>query len=349
MSQQSYRFWSRFIHRVALSGKVVPEVSFDIERLLFPIGDSNVADKKHVFVAGLARAGTTILMRQLHATGAFRSLTYRDMPFVLAPNLWARISGVSREEMVAEERAHGDGILVDFDSPEALEEVFWRVTCGDKYLLKDRLVPMTVDPERQADFRDYIALLLRNHESKRYLSKNNNNILRLQSLTQCFPNAVVIIPFREPLQHAYSLVRQHQAFLKRHNDDPFSLVYMNWLAHHEFGRGHRPFIFNDTRSPILERGDPQTELSYWLQLWLDTYNFVAKTASERCIFLSYERLCDEVDTVWPSLCSILDLPKQEPKVLLHRSHQVVDLEGPSGLAGECRLLYETLREREVSR
>jgi hypothetical protein len=334
---------------MALSGNAVAEASFDIERLLYPTSNTDVTDKQHIFVTGLARAGTTILMRQLYATGAFRTLTYRDMPFVLAPNLWSRMSRVSRKEMAPEERAHGDGLLVDFDSPEALEEIFWRVTCGDEYILEDRLVPMTADPAQQSAFKDYVALLLLQHEGKRYLSKNNNNILRLQSLTQCFPNAAVIIPLREPVQHAYSLLRQHRRFLSRHDEDAFSLSYMNWLVHHEFGRGHKRFVFDRAESVGSESGDPETELAYWLQLWLDTYAYVAKNAPESCIFLSYERLCDEVDDVWPRLCSRLRMPIQAPSEPLRRSHEAVDVEVPDELAQACGALYEMLREREAWR
>jgi hypothetical protein len=83
-----------------------------------------IVHEKHVFIAGLARAGTTILMRRFYASQAFRSLTYRDMPFVLAPTLWRKLAAQSGRNLVTAERAHGDGILVDIDSPESFEEVF---------------------------------------------------------------------------------------------------------------------------------------------------------------------------------------------------------------------------------
>ncbi len=46
-----------------------------------------------MYVCGLAGCGTTILLRVLGELGVFRSLTYRHMPFVLAPNTGAAITG----------------------------------------------------------------------------------------------------------------------------------------------------------------------------------------------------------------------------------------------------------------
>ena len=88
------------------------------------VDHNELVSKQHVFISGLARAGTTVLMRKFHATGLYRSLTYRDMPFVLAPNLWRRLSLISRREIENAERAHGDNLFVNIDSPESLDEVF---------------------------------------------------------------------------------------------------------------------------------------------------------------------------------------------------------------------------------
>lgn len=348
MSEHSYSFPSRVIHHLALSSKAVGEASFDIERAIYRVRGNDIGHQPHVFVTGLARAGTTILMRLLYRTGAYRSLTYRDMPFVLAPNLWSGIRKMSPKDMTAEERAHGDGILIDFDSPEALEEVFWRVTCGNDYIREDRLVPMSADRDAENDFRDYIALLLRQHPGKRYLSKNNNNILRLSSLVRCFPNATVVIPFREPLQHAYSLMRQHRNFLERHRRDRFSRKYMTWLAHHEFGQDHRPFVFDEkTIGHAARHGCPETDLGYWLQLWIDVYGFIYATAPEPCILLSYERLCSQTETVWSGLCSKLSLPKQPAAELLHLSHRAIDQDLPDELLHKAHALYDALSGRSA--
>ena len=311
--------------------------------MLYPIKKQNVVRGLHVFVAGLARAGTTILMRQLYATGVFRSLTYRDMPFVMAPNLWAAFTGRMRHQMAAQERAHGDGILVDFDSPEALDEVFWRIQCGARYIHPDHLAPMQATPEDRSAFQAYVAAILRSQPKKRYLSKNNNNILRLPDLAQSFPQAMILIPFRDPLDHAVSLQHQHQTFLTRHAEDPFSLRYMNWLAHHEFGANHKPFRFYGA-GPA---GDPTRDLGYWLQLWQKTYDYAARTAPRQAIFVCYETLCDETDQVWPHLCNRLDLPTQVPAHTFRRATQSAQADAPADLLKKCQTLYTELRARST--
>jgi len=60
-------------------------------------------------------------LNALSALPAMCVHTYRHMPFVLCPLLWHRVSRGLRQESKLSERAHGDGLLVGFDSPEAFE------------------------------------------------------------------------------------------------------------------------------------------------------------------------------------------------------------------------------------
>ena len=77
----------------------------------------------HVFVTGMARSGTTVLLNAIYESNSFASLTYQDMPFILSPNLWSKINK-DGFEIKKQERAHGDGISKNTSSPEAFEEVF---------------------------------------------------------------------------------------------------------------------------------------------------------------------------------------------------------------------------------
>ena len=235
-----YSALDRTLHHLALGNAMVAEMTFDIDQALARPDAARAGEGQHVFVAGLARAGTTILMRRFHATGAFRSLTYRDMPFVLAPNLWRRLSRLSRRDIARVERAHGDGVAVDADSPESFDEVFWRVFDGSGYLQADRLVPHAPDPDLAERYRAYVGAILAGSGCDRYLSKNNNNLLRLGFLAGTFPRALILVPFRDPLAHAASLRGQHRIFAEA-GSDPFVRQYMDYLSHHEFGPGHRPF------------------------------------------------------------------------------------------------------------
>lgn len=343
-ARNTYNFWSRTLHFLALANSAVAQAAFDVERAIYRPREADVTYSPHVFVTGLARAGTTILMRLIYGSGEFRSLTYRDMPFVLAPNVWHQICSLSQRHMAPVERSHGDGILIDFDSPEALEEVFWRAKCGADYIRRDRLVPMTVGPEVLSDFRHYIALLLARSPGKRYLSKNNNNLLRLAGLADCFPNASIIIPFREPIQHASSLMRQHVRFQDRQSGDRFEKRYMTWLVHHEFGHDHRPFVFDDSR---VAQGAGTQSLAYWLRLWIDVYEYIAANVPERGILLSYDRLCENTDAIWPLLCSRLQLPVQLLAEPLKRSHQPVTENVPPDLLDRAEALHVALCQRAI--
>ena len=55
-----------------------------MQKFLLPSPKNNSDD--HVFVSGLARSGTTALLNALYQSGTFASLSYDDMPFILAPN-----------------------------------------------------------------------------------------------------------------------------------------------------------------------------------------------------------------------------------------------------------------------
>ena len=278
----NYSATDRFLHRVALGASPLAEVVHDIEKARFLKRAPQARDGAHVFVCGLARAGTTVLTRELHRSGAFGSLTYRDMPFVMAPNLW---SAVSRSSSLArKERSHGDGLEVDLDSPEALDEVYWRLTSGADYIGADALRPHQPDADALEGYETLIRLVLLKTGKARYLAKNNNNILRLAPLAGHFPRARFLVPIRAPLEHARSLMRQHQRFARVAG---FDRQYVAWLGHHEFGATHLPFAFGGPPA-----GSPE-ELDYWLQIWIDVYRHlrgtVAGLAGQAC-FVPHERL-----------------------------------------------------------
>lgn len=344
MSPETYGAGARLFHKIALSGRATPEMFFDIEKAMHGRDCADATDGAHVFVSGLARSGTTLLMRMLHDTGAFASLTYRDMPLVMAPNFWRGISGAFQKSMTRRERAHGDGLEVDYDSPEALEEVFWRTFCGPDYIGADKLCPMTADDDVIAEFRLYIALVLKRYARSRYLSKNNNSILRLSSILKAFPNATILIPFREPADQAKSLLRQHKQFTKTHAEDVFSRQYMGWLAHHEFGGDQRRLVFDGGDASAY--GDPG-QLSYWLDLWIDAYAYLMQQADalgDQLVFFSYERFTDAPEETRARLLARLGL---ESTAALEVRDRPKDNSDPPPLArlNEAQALYHVMTDR----
>src|SRR4051812_3241920 len=123
-SDDVYSRADRILHRLALGWRGAVETSFDLEWMLFGKAARAIPVERPVFVCGLARAGTSLVARAVAAAPAMASPSYRDMPFPLAPNLWARLGGKRR--LGAAPRGHGDGLSHDLDTPEAIEEAFWR-------------------------------------------------------------------------------------------------------------------------------------------------------------------------------------------------------------------------------
>jgi hypothetical protein len=346
MQSHAYNAIERALHHLALGSSSIAEISFDLNLALS--SHKYEGDGSHVFVSGLARAGTTIIMRRLHETGLFRSLTYRDMPFVLCPNLWERLSSLSRRNIDAVERAHGDHLKIDADSPEALDEVFWRVFAGSEYIRPDHLCVHGADPELIERFRHYISCILRPQNAadakQKYLSKNNNNILRLSSLQIAFPNSKIVIPFRDPVQHANSLLSQHVKFSRLQGENGFTRSYMKWLAHHEFGLEHRPFWL-DTERPFRKSAYPTSSINYWLEMWLRLYDWIRDRRPDNSILVSYESLCAS-PVEWKRVLRRLGI-EGVPERAEHPFSRAEDKEVSGvdeALAAQARDLYRQLRQ-----
>jgi hypothetical protein len=349
MQGHSYNAAERVLHYLALASKPVAELSFDLNAVLSSRERRPAADDRHVFVSGLARAGTTIIMRRLHETGAFRSLTYRDMPFVLCPSLWQRISSTARKDAHATERAHGDRLTVDFDTPEALDEVFWRVFAGALYIKNDHLCIHAADSDLIEKFRNYIRYILDAQDPadrrSRYLSKNNNNILRLDAVRAAFPRATIVIPFRDPIQHANSLLEQHIRFSRLQRDDRFIRSYMGWLAHHEFGLAHKPFQL-DRRSRPEASPHEVASINYWLERWLEAYAWLLANRPDTSVLVCYEDLCSD-PRVWDRMLGRLEL-RIDGATSMTALARAGDKDVPgvdADLAATSHTLYDQLRHR----
>ena len=90
----NYSWLEQKLHKIALSSQFMREITFDFESTNI---SSTCETENHIFITGLARAGTTILLNALYKSNVFASLSYADMPFVLAPNLWSKISFNKRD------------------------------------------------------------------------------------------------------------------------------------------------------------------------------------------------------------------------------------------------------------
>lgn len=291
-SNNDYSLIDRLLHRMAFAHPLLQRALGEIESDIFASKFSGINVERPVFVTGLPRAGTTLLLEMLYATQEFATFTYREMPFPLAPLFWTSATGSSRKTGERRERAHGDGMEISFDSPEAFEEVAWLAYLRSVYVKDDRLLPLA--PEMiGAEFRETFAALARKiialqsapGESRRYLSKNNANISRLEAIRSIFPDAAVFVCLREPQSHVRSLMTQHARFLAIHDDDPFAREYMRWIGHFDFGANFRPIDFAGRG---LTNKDTATA-DFWLRYWIDAYSFAEMRAGADVYFVCYEK------------------------------------------------------------
>src|SRR5260370_29230690 len=164
---------------MAFRGGGIQLVVSDIEDLVFSRSLRSIRIERPVFSTSLPRAGTTTLVEILCDTWPFAAHSYADMAFVLCPLLWDRLTRRFRRSDGARERAHGDGVLVNFNSPEAFEEIVWRAfwpkmysgTCIHTW---EAGLPDEEFVEFFANHMRKIILLRRQSpQTPRYVSKNN--------------------------------------------------------------------------------------------------------------------------------------------------------------------------------
>jgi len=267
------------IHKTILGSKYFKKLSFKFEKSIFLKSIDN-NESSHVFIIGLARSGTTLILNGLHNSGIFASLTYNDMPFPLAPNFWALLNKINQNISPAE-RIHRDGIMVDNNSPESFEEVFWSTFENNNEM---------------ENFNQFISIVLNKNKKDRYLSKNNQSIRRIQKISQYLQNYIVFIPFRDPLQQCLSLNKQHTRFIKMQNEDQFIADYMNLTGHREFGSTYKPFF------PDSMKYDNYHEINHWLEQWYCVYKDILNISQDdnSLYLVCYEKLCEDAAT-WKNL------------------------------------------------
>ncbi len=322
----NYSWLQKKIHKIALSSQFMREITFDVERALFTsIQDSN----EHLFICGLARSGTTVLLNSLYHSNEFASLSYQDMPFVLAPNLWSKMSFLKKETPYIE-RAHGDGIEISLRSPEAFEEVFWRTFDETE-----------ISTEKK--FANYVHRINQRYQKNRYLSKNNQNINRLNLILKIFPTAKILIPFRLPLQHSYSLLNQHKKFIHKSKTNRFISDYMKWTCHTEFGPNYEPLHNIDIKHTNF------LEINHWLEQWFLTYErcFKLHQKNKRIKFVCFEKLCSD-NNYWKNILKFSKVKTKFPFDFV-RATKSVEIRCDKKLFTKSEDLYEQLNISDQSR
>ena len=264
----NYTSVDKIFHNFIFSSKLIQKSLYEIQSMLFK-NEQNLEKKNHIFITGMPRSGSTVLLYYLYQSELFASLTYRDMPFVISPKL----NFFNKKKIEKKERLHKDGLRFDLDTPEALDNVFFN---------------LFNDKEINLELENYILSVLTKYKKKRYLSKNNNIFQKLDLILNILNEAIIIVPFRKPSNQSSSLLKQNLNFIKLHEKDKFSLKYMNDLGHFEFGKNHIPWFkpknFNDT-----------ININYWLEQWLMYYSFIYEKykSNNQFLFICHEKFCEQ--------------------------------------------------------
>ena len=362
-----YSLMDRMVHHVAFRTRGAQIALADMEDKLYAGALNAVEAQRPVFVMALPRAGTTLLLQILESDGRFCSHTYRDMPLLLVPILWSKLSRAFHKTQQLRERAHGDGMLVGLDSPEAFEEVIWSSFWKDQYGRQSVSPwnPALRYEEFEYFFKQHIKkiILLRqtnNFGPGRYLSKNNMNIARIGYLTKIFPQGAVIIPFREPLQHAASLLKQHVAFLQMHKTDRFAAKYMRDIGHYDFGENLKPINFDnwfndwsDNWSDAQKAQESTTELTFWLHYWFAAYTHILESLKDNVFLFPYDYFCVQPEECLIALAEEIGITDQarfvaQAQTVSNPRRHVVNTDNiPKDLLVEANCLYDRLNSAAI--
>ncbi|MCW8925680.1 MAG: sulfotransferase [Xanthomonadales bacterium] len=313
----AYSRLDRGLHKLAFNSKVLQDILADIERSMYAKQWRDIAIERPVFITSLPRAGTTVVLQALNRLCRLATHTYRDMPFILTPLLWHRLSRVFRRTSKPAERAHGDGLAINEDSPEAFEEVLWKRHFPDHYhqtgigCWQDS----TANTRFEAALKTHLQKMVLLHSvgastGTRYISKNNANIARIAYIRQLFPDAQFVVPLRHPVEQAVSLLRQHRNFVRQHAQEPFTRQYMADIGHYEFGELHRPIRFSGLAELVNDR--KPDSLDYWLAYWIAAYREVSH--HQGLCFINFEDLCEQPATGLVHLLDRLGLKAEKEPV-----------------------------------
>ena len=313
-----------------------------------------------VFIASLPRSGTTLLMELCLESERFVTHTYRDMPFIHTPLFWSKFSRLFRKESVQMERAHGDGMSVSVDSPEAFEEVIWLSFWRSHY--QKTFISSWAASEKSKEFNEFFLrhqakLISRcsSSEGLSYLSKNNLNIARTELILNQFPTSKILIPFRHPHSHCRSMHHQHLNFLDIHQQEEFAKLYMAGIGHFDFGENLKPIQFNEVSCQSEESSVEQAkEREFWYRYWVDCFSQLLMIESDRVMFVDYDALCSEPQEHLTRVAEFLSLDDIATAKLvsqserLKKSEALQEVELPEELRLRISEVYDRLRTRSKS-
>lgn len=310
-----------WMHRVAGWQERHPKGAIRLGNFDTRMASEAIADRRierPIYIAGLARSGTTILLELLAAHPETATHQYRDFPPVFTPWLWDRwLARVPEKEENAAERAHGDGISVTSHSPEAFEEVLW-MAFFDQIHDPARSSLLTRETDNKAFeifYGEHIRKVLAIRGGSRYVAKGNYNLMRLAYLQKQFTDARFVLPVRDPVWHIASLMKQQTLFEAGERAHPRAVDHLRRVGHFEFGLDRRPINTGDEAAvaKVQQLWADGEEVAGWAHYWAMIYRTVADqldqdaAVREASLVVRYEPMCQESEDTLGAFYAHCDL------------------------------------------
>ena len=279
-SESSYPLTVYYIAKFL--NRINPIVVFldKIETLFLSRRIANNIDDSPIYITGLARAGTTIILEMLSKHPDVATHRYIHIPMSYLPYIWTKFARKTKIFLDPVERIHKDGIMVNRESPEALEEVLWRqfFEGAHRESISNVLASNVSNSSFEKFYSNHISKMLLLQKKTRYLTKNNYNVTRMEYLLKIFPKSKFLLIIRNPIDHIASLIKQNKLFEKMGVEDPRLEHFTQLIGHYEFGCNRKcinvgNFEMVKEMSKIWLKNSSNEKA--WAMYWTSIYKFVA--------------------------------------------------------------------------
>jgi len=333
---------TRFAHAMPGAMKLLGDIETDMLRDRL----AAIRIDRPVFIAGVARSGTTLLLNLLSRLPHVATHRYSDFPFLFIPVAWNRL----QERMGASgppiERPHRDRIQITRDSPEAFEEPLW-AHFFDAIHDPDALHRLTAEDRHPAFddfFLEHLRKVLMLRVGTRYVSKGNYNITRIEYLADLLPDARFLVPVRHPVSQVESLMRQHRLFSEYTATDPRVPKYLRAAGHFEFGPQRVPVNLDHMNARrIAKSWQAGEDAAGYAYLWNSVYAHGCRLKCQRELhtrieFVRYEDVCGDAPRALRRIATHCELEESADEL-------VANLPDISGRPGSASLLSAAESDR----
>ncbi len=280
-----------------------------------------IAIRQPIYVAGLARSGSTVLLEAVAAHRGIATQRCRDFPCLFTPYWWNQfLDRAPRRSVPPRERVHADGLAVSPESPEALEEPLWMAFFPQSHRAhQSSILDAATDcPDFDHFYRNHLRKILLVRGGDRYACKGNYHVARLEYLLKLNPDSRMIVPIRGPREHIASLVKQHRLFTAGEQRYPRALTQMQAYGHFEFGLDRRAIHLDDYHAveDIERLWRAGEEVRGWARYWAYVHGYLAKRLAANLelrrstLVVHYEELCTQPAQALANLAVHCNLPDQ---------------------------------------